>query len=406
MRTRLFFALILIIASFFLFFFRLPTSFNFNTDFARDLYDIAKIGFGKPMLIGPKLTFGGLYSGPYYYYFFAPILLISHFNPISVLYLNAFFFAVCIGFIFWTLSTKFSLGRSFFATIVFTFLPFIISSARNPGNGYSYIPLLTIVILWPFFYKLDKVWKVLLYGFISGVILNFHPITAVIILPLCLYLLINKSSKWRTFSLFGGLLLSFTPVILFELKHNFVILSNLLFTSSVGQTVNTFQFMSHYWLPIHLAIGLLGIILICKQRQSIFISLVIIFFLIYTFPTNQYKSATRVFLTYKNAVQKVIDKQLINKKIPFNLIQITGRPNKVPVGHEYRFYLLINGYDPLPATNYTDAKMLLVFSELVDFRPQDLRSYNSWETTQFSTKPLMENSIIRSGPITIYEILK
>jgi len=43
--------------------YKLFYSFNFHPDFARDIYDILTIIQGKLTLIGPKLSFGGIYSG-------------------------------------------------------------------------------------------------------------------------------------------------------------------------------------------------------------------------------------------------------------------------------------------------------------------------------------------------------
>src|SRR3989344_2391006 len=48
--------------------YKLTSSFNFHPDFARDIYDMLAIIQGNPTLIGPKLSLGGIYSGPYYYY--------------------------------------------------------------------------------------------------------------------------------------------------------------------------------------------------------------------------------------------------------------------------------------------------------------------------------------------------
>ncbi len=85
---------------FFLVSFKIEESLIFHSDFARDLFNILKISQGNHTLLGPKLSFGGLYPASYYFYLFVPAFLLSGFNIESIVYFNAFLFAFAISYFF------------------------------------------------------------------------------------------------------------------------------------------------------------------------------------------------------------------------------------------------------------------------------------------------------------------
>jgi len=86
-------AVLLFLILFALFSFKLVGSYNFDSDFGRDLMWMYDIAYGRFTLLGPKLSFGGYYLGPYYYYIFVPFLALTKFLPPGVLLANAAFFA-------------------------------------------------------------------------------------------------------------------------------------------------------------------------------------------------------------------------------------------------------------------------------------------------------------------------
>lgn len=78
---------------------RLPQSFIVDSDFGRDLDEMARIIQGHITLIGPPLSFGGIFTAPYYYYLFVPALKLSRMNVDAVLYVNAFMYAAAGGYV-------------------------------------------------------------------------------------------------------------------------------------------------------------------------------------------------------------------------------------------------------------------------------------------------------------------
>ncbi len=149
-------SLIVIIISFIIYTYKLKASLFYHPDFSRDLHDILKITQGRPMLIGPKLTFGGLYLGPYYYYLFAPVFFVVDANIISILYFNAFLFAIALGYFFKKTYEIYPLWKTIIATLTLLFTPIFIVGSRFPSNAYSFIPLLLILLTYIYFNPVQK----------------------------------------------------------------------------------------------------------------------------------------------------------------------------------------------------------------------------------------------------------
>lgn len=207
------------------YFFALVSSYNYDSDFGRDINDISKIASGDFTLLGPKLSFGGIHAGPYYYYLFTPAIVLFKNQPQSMLYLNASIFIVIFLIIY-----KFFGWRP---DLYLSTLPLVIYSARSPGNAFSYISLLVLsLLLFPRVLKLNKPLIWLIYGFVAGVIINFHLINLVIFgtlfISCIIYFVYHKQYKniVNIFIAGFGIIIAFSPLILFEITHNFVQIRN------------------------------------------------------------------------------------------------------------------------------------------------------------------------------------
>ncbi len=226
MKLRIFWSVFFSLLVFLFLSFRLSGTVSFGGDFARDMYDLLTIAQGKFMLIGPKLSFGGIYTGPYYYYLLLPAYILSGLSINAVVFWNAALFGIGAGVLFLVLSSKFSILKSLlFESYMFT-LPMILVGARNPSNAYTYTPLFVILISYIFFHKIDSILKLTLVGFAMGVMMNFHLATVVVFTPLIAYLFFQLKNKKLIFFLFLGIGIAYLPLLLFEVKHNFIMFKN------------------------------------------------------------------------------------------------------------------------------------------------------------------------------------
>ena len=145
-----------------------------------------------------------------------------------------FFFLLGFIALFIFLKKKWGKNFAFLSVLWLLTTPYLILSARTPGNGFSYLILFIFVIL-ALFYK-NKVSNKQHFGIglLEGIIINFHPINLLIAVPLHLGKIIfltkesvNQKIKSGLVALFG-MGITFAPVALFELKHDFVITKSLL----------------------------------------------------------------------------------------------------------------------------------------------------------------------------------
>lgn len=228
-------ALILFICISIIYIYKVIPSYNYDSDFGRDLNDILQITRGKLTLIGPKLSFGGIHAGPYYYYLFAPILRLFNYQPESMILFNAIIFLLLLGCIFEIiLKNKIKNKYTWFFGIFWIYIsPFMIFSGRGPGNAFSYMAILLILLIcFPYLLDKGKAFWGLIYGFFAGIIINFHLINLLIFFPLIiisfLVYLVKKDTKkiGQLLLICLGIFISFGPLLLFEFRHNFVQLKN------------------------------------------------------------------------------------------------------------------------------------------------------------------------------------
>jgi hypothetical protein len=444
---------------FLIIFFRLFSSYFFNTDYARDLYQIIHIAQGHPTLIGPWLS-AGFFTPPTYYYFFLPPLIFSGFNAFAPLVANALLFVMGIGILTVSLFRR---GSSW-AVLGLLLSPFFLISARGVGNAYSYLPFLLIFLCLSFLFRSEKMRYYFSLGVLAALAINFHPISLVVVLPVSFYLFINTRSKNLFLLYLGVILLSFSPLILFEMKHDLVITKNFLFgfnnnfiPHNIKQTFweNTrfilaqmnnlfgitplfylgvlpvlllklkiktlwslyfcsvfsylftllilrFQFEPHYLFPACTLLVFTAVVIFSRIRPA-WLTFVWLILLIPAFPFNLYHPSARPIERYSKAVDYVIKNKILSKNTSFNVLGIIDSTNKVVNGNEYRFFLAREGYKPLTEWEYSDSQTLLVFSE---DRNYDLSRFNTWETGQFGQKYFANAQTYDTGDILIYKITK
>jgi hypothetical protein len=175
MKTKNIFAvLIFIFGSLLIYCFRLKSSLFYHPDFARDMHEILRISQGKIVWLGPKLTFGGLYLGPYYFYLYVPAYIFSQGSIISVHFFNVFLFSLSIGYFLYKVFDKKKYFEGVFFSLILLLLPMFVTGARNPSNAYSFVPLFLFFLTYLYFSKSLKTVALVILGFLYGVIINFH----------------------------------------------------------------------------------------------------------------------------------------------------------------------------------------------------------------------------------------
>lgn len=230
-KNSLILALLIGIIVFIFYSWNIVPSYVFGNDAARDLVEIHEILEGDFRLVGPNASFGGLKTGPYYYYLFAPILFFTKGSVEAFLYFNAFIFSLALVFFFWTLLNKNKLIYGILGTITVAVSPLFIYASRNPGNANTYLPFLLIVLTLLSFYPLTGK-NLVLIGFLMGIIVNFQYANVLVFIALSGYLFYKFENKKDIFYYLIPYFITFAPLVLFELRHDFVMTKNTLFSGS------------------------------------------------------------------------------------------------------------------------------------------------------------------------------
>jgi 4-amino-4-deoxy-L-arabinose transferase-like glycosyltransferase len=260
----------------FLRFYKLPQRTIFNWDQERDAFEVQKILSGDPSLIGPRvLGPKGFFLGPYFYYLLAPFYFLTGGHPQAIVYflivLNLVFFLVAY------LIVKKIWGEK--TALIFLFLwsicpATIETTAWNP----ALIPLM-IILIWYALLKKSYFWL----GLSLSLAINFH-FQAVFLAPfVLLFLFWQKELSGKNLGKVAlGFFLPFTPLLLFDLKHNFLNLKLLAqFIKGRGEGgdflawlpvvknfLTGFWGQKEIWLSLTIILILLNFWLIKKRKNS------------------------------------------------------------------------------------------------------------------------------------------
>jgi hypothetical protein len=221
---------ILLISFCYLRFYNLDKRIIFDWDQEHYAYEIKNIIQNhKFTLIGPRANNDkGFFLGPYFTYLMLPFYLMTNLHPAGsiifvILYNLVFFF-----FSFFFINKIFGFKQAFLFLFLWNINDLLI--------GYDTIPWwpilipLGVIITW---YWLDRIerknvfkdWFIL--GISLGFFLNMHFQFIFMVYYSLVYLAIFVISKkkfiWRNLAgLFTGFVLTFLPLVLFDLRHNFL----------------------------------------------------------------------------------------------------------------------------------------------------------------------------------------
>lgn len=222
-------AVVLMIMAGFLRFYRIPQTLMFLGDQGRDAIIVSKI-FKEldPVLIGPVTSVGNMYLGPLYYYFMMPFLWLSYPSPLGPVYAVAFFSTLSI-FLLYTVGKKmFSPVTGLLSAFFMAFSYSAIELSRFSWNP-NLAPLLAILMIYHCWKALrqPKYWLWVAVWFSAIIQLHYLALlTGVSAGFLWIYsaFIAKKAKRTKQFlisSLFSLLivLLSFTPLVLFDLRH-------------------------------------------------------------------------------------------------------------------------------------------------------------------------------------------
>lgn len=188
--------------------------------------------------IGPPSSIGQVYLGPFFYYLIAPFLIPFRFDPVGLAYGVAILSITGLVTAFIVLKKTVSFQAGILFLILATFSYNLVSFNRFSWNP-NLLPFASFMTMY-FLYKTVSSkkyirWYGLLFGIFFGISFQLHHLAALMAVPIGLvflyYLIVHKKNRLLHFvsvgvSFIGFLVISF-PLILFDLKHDFINFRNL-----------------------------------------------------------------------------------------------------------------------------------------------------------------------------------
>ncbi len=229
---------LLLVVGIFLRFYRFDAFVTFLGDQGRDAIIIKRILTLEHLpAIGASTSVGQIYLGPFYYYFISPWLAIFRFNPIGLAFGVAFFSSLYILINFLIVEEFFGILTAFLSSGFIVLSSTLINFSRFSWNP-NLLPLFSLITV----YFLVKSLKDFKWWFfvISGVFLSFsiqlHYLALLLFPPIAILFLIKfleeknkrKPLSFGFLTLISSFFISSLPLVIFDLRHNFLNLKNLL----------------------------------------------------------------------------------------------------------------------------------------------------------------------------------
>jgi len=183
-----------------------------------------------PILVGPTTSVGKIQLGPLYYYYMVPWLWLFNFDPVGTAVGVAFLGIISIPLLFFITKSMFNVNVASIASILYTFAVVVIQNTRSSWNP-NPMPLLAILLIYSLYqvYVKSSNKHIILSILWFAVALQMHYMI-LLISPLILFILafsyyksINKTATLKSL-LWGSLLflLFLTPLIIFDIRHDFI----------------------------------------------------------------------------------------------------------------------------------------------------------------------------------------
>ncbi len=223
----------------------LSNSFAFTYDVGRDMLAVQNIVVNhKIPLIGQTTGIQGIFYGPWWYYMLSIPFFIFSGNPQGIAFFMAFvgILTIMLGYIIGKKINGVFLGIIFSAFISISPLMILSSSQIWNPNLVPFFILLVFLLLYMLFsdskLKTSKAKYLFLLGLFLGIIIDLEIVFgALFFLSACIFIIfiLRKKLTIKAILFFAlGLLFIFSPRIIFEIRHDFLMTKTLISIFSNG----------------------------------------------------------------------------------------------------------------------------------------------------------------------------
>jgi len=229
----------ILIIGLFLRIYKLPETFFLEGDIARDWLVIFDAWQDKkPFLVGPLSSFAGIFNGAWYYYTMAPVVIISKMRPEAIAASAVVLGLAEIFLIYKVAEMIFSQSIARIISLLFSLSFWAIKISHSLWNP-NFLPLFTLIILYLLIRatKEGSVGKIVYALAVAGFGLQFHLGFALVIPAIILATWKLRSRLNYNKTILAGfliILLFFLPMVIFEVRHDFVMTKTFLSYQTSG----------------------------------------------------------------------------------------------------------------------------------------------------------------------------
>lgn len=250
-QIRIFLLIFLVSISIFFRFWKIREYVTFLGDEGRDMIVLRNIFVEKHLpFLGPSASVGGFYLGPIYYWIAAPFLLLTKFDPIGPSYMVAIFGVATVLLLYKFLSELVGFWPSFLVSLLYSTAPLVVRYSRSSWNP-NPLPFFSLLLIY-FIYlgiKHKKYFYFIGAGAAFGVSIQLHYL-ALILAPLSfLIIILNEKLKKLPIivsAVVVGFIITFSPFLFFEIRHDFPNFRTILEFITRGGTIG-YQNSSIVW---------------------------------------------------------------------------------------------------------------------------------------------------------------
>ncbi len=226
---------------------------SFGWDQERDAVAATEILRGNFTLIGPQaLGPEGFFLPPYFYYFLSPFYFITSGNPLAMILFLAAYNLTFFSLSFIVIKRLFGLYPALFLLAFWAVNPRIVQMDTTSWNPLL-IPLFVILLFYLYYsyYIKNKLQTLLLIGIMYGIGLGMH-IQFLLLFPFVIPLVqaILKTSLKprlkRAASLLFGFMLTLLPLVIFDIRNNFLNLNLMLGFLSKNSQSSGYPFLQTF----------------------------------------------------------------------------------------------------------------------------------------------------------------
>lgn len=401
MSNKLFYALLVVLSSFYLVlrFSNLENRLTFHLDQGLHLQETYEmVVSGRPRLIGPMISSKvydgrGFFIGPQYYYILAILGRVTRWDPLLItqisILIDLFFWLMFIAF----LKKYYSTFSALITFVLITFSNYFIVHSRFFWNPNYLIPLSILIVISVYYLYKNKSLKFLyLSVFLWGLAFSFHYsalIWAVFLIPVLFYcrkhLRVYHYLLLPLFFILGDL-----PYFIFELRHNFYNFQTAFYVLTHLSAKK--EFTPHYLIfPLIVYALYFSNVLFVRSKKivyKIFVLLPII--LLFVSTLNKIDRSIDPLghpVAWTYPLEKMIT-SLISQNCPqnYNIASTIGGDTRA---YDLRFLLTISGCSPLTVDKYPQSETVYLVAP--PSRPPE--SEKVWEVDSF--KPFVVSQSIK-----------